>query len=387
MKRSLIICSLLLLCQSAMAQFHYQDGGNPDMLRPSAVKKMSRKEIIIPDVAGYKVYKADFHTHTIYSDGHCLPEVRVREAWQDGLDILSITDHFEIRKYANDMLGFLRGHVPEGEKHERGEVSDKIDYNIPYESAKSSANRYGVLLVPGIEISRDVSKYGHFNALFTTDNNLINDQNPETAIRNARAQGAVIMHNHPGWRRPNLDTHEFEDKIYSEGLIDGIEIMNNNEFYPRAIERAQKLGFFMSSNSDIHGTIAEVYQDQIRNFTMVLAEECTSEAVREALLARRTLAYSYGTVAGEESLLKALFEACVKVELLRQNDTGSQVVRLVNHSSIPFVLTTKGGRQSQLAPSGSQNYTVRAGGLNLTIENLWCGADKHPVVTLLPIEK
>ena len=30
-------------------------------------------------MGGYTVYKADLHTHSIYSDGDCTPEFRVRE--------------------------------------------------------------------------------------------------------------------------------------------------------------------------------------------------------------------------------------------------------------------------------------------------------------------
>ncbi|MBR4851348.1 MAG: histidinol-phosphatase, partial [Tidjanibacter sp.] len=384
MKKGLLLFALAtLLPLGVSAQFHYQDGGNVDMLRPAVAKKAPRKEIIIPDVEGYKVYKADLHTHTFYSDGHVLPELRVREAHNEGLDILAITDHFENRKYANDMLAFLKGHVPEGEEHPRGPVSDKVDYNLPHKSAEKAAERMGIFLIKGIEISRDPAQYGHFNALFTTDNNTINDPDPEVAIRNARAQGAIIMHNHPGWRRSSLETHAFEDRIYSEGLIDGIEVMNNNEFYPKAIDRAINLGFFISSNTDIHGTIAEVYGDQIRDFTMIFANEISEQSIREALLDHRTVAYSYGTLAGEEKWLKPLFEACVDVEIVRTNK-DSQVVRLVNKSSLPFVLKTKGGRESFLAPDSSANFTIRNKGLTLTVENMWCGADKKLSVTLMP---
>ena len=386
MKKGILLFALAtLLPLGVSAQYHYQDGGNVDMLRPAVAKKAPRKEIIIPDVEGYKVYKADLHTHTSYSDGQVQPELRVREAHNEGLDILAITDHFENRKYANDMLDFLKGHVPEGEEHQRGPVSDKIDYNLPHKSAEKAAERMGIFLIKGIEISRDPAQYGHFNALFTTDNNTINDPDPEVAIRNARAQGAIIMHNHPGWRRSSLETHAFEDRIYSEGLIDGIEVMNNNEFYPKAIDRAINLGFFIASNTDIHGTIAEVYGDQIRDFTMIFANELTEEAIREALLAHRTVAYSYGTLAGEEKWLKPLFEACVDVEIVRTNK-DSQVVRLVNKSSLPFVLKTKGGRESFLAPDSSANFTIRDKGLTLTVENMWCGADKKLSVTFMPQE-
>ena len=56
----------------------------------SFYRNKHRQEITIPQILGYNVYTADLHTHTIYSDGNVTPELRVREAWQDGLDILAI---------------------------------------------------------------------------------------------------------------------------------------------------------------------------------------------------------------------------------------------------------------------------------------------------------
>ena len=41
--------------------------------------------------------------------------------------------------------------------------------------------------------------------------------------------------------------------------------------------------------------------------TLIFAKENTLEALREAIEARRTLAYSFGTIAGDEQLLKDLF--------------------------------------------------------------------------------
>ena len=62
-------------------------------------KAVDRTEIILPEIKGYNAYKADFHVHTIYSDGEVTPRERIREACYDGLDIIAITDHLEIRTY------------------------------------------------------------------------------------------------------------------------------------------------------------------------------------------------------------------------------------------------------------------------------------------------
>lgn len=65
---------------SAQAQYYYQDARNPKMLRHADRHAPARKLILIPQVNGYNVYKADLHTHTVYSDGHVVPHFRVNEA-------------------------------------------------------------------------------------------------------------------------------------------------------------------------------------------------------------------------------------------------------------------------------------------------------------------
>ncbi|MCL2710724.1 MAG: twin-arginine translocation signal domain-containing protein, partial [Planctomycetaceae bacterium] len=60
------------------------------------------RNITIPDVGApngeqYKVLKGDFHMHTLFSDGSVMPRDRVVEAVDNGLDMISITDHVEYR--------------------------------------------------------------------------------------------------------------------------------------------------------------------------------------------------------------------------------------------------------------------------------------------------
>ena len=66
-----------------------------------------RQEIILPQVMGYNIYKADLHTHTIYSDGNVTPSWRLREAWFDGLDIIAITDHIEYRRIERNLIKYM----------------------------------------------------------------------------------------------------------------------------------------------------------------------------------------------------------------------------------------------------------------------------------------
>ena len=91
MKRIATLFVILASASVANAQYYYQDSKNTQMLRHAERHEPCRKEIILPEVNGYNVYKADLHTHTVFSDGHVLPKFRMNEAWQDGLDVVAVT--------------------------------------------------------------------------------------------------------------------------------------------------------------------------------------------------------------------------------------------------------------------------------------------------------
>src|SRR5512138_59970 len=52
-----------------------------------------RDPLPVPNVPGYRTLKCDFHMHTVFSDGEVWPTTRVNEAWREGIDCISITDH------------------------------------------------------------------------------------------------------------------------------------------------------------------------------------------------------------------------------------------------------------------------------------------------------
>ena len=392
MKKLLTLAVALVATLSASAQLYYTDSANKDMLRFNEREGRQRVEMVLPQVRGFNIYKADLHNHTIFSDGSVTPEFRIQEAWHDGLDVIAVTEHVEYRPYEGKMMNFLTGYVPKNVKSAnsnviRSEATDAgilSDLNYPVKLYQAAAKAYGITVIPGAEITREPTVIGHYNALFTKDNNTIYAKDPMQSIRNAKAQGAIVMQNHPGWRRTTLDMMEFEEKVYAANLIDGIEIVNGGEFYPRAITRAQKNKFFMASNTDIHGSTAEDYVlggNGHRNMTFIFAQENTLEALREALEARRTLAYSHGTLAGEESLLVDLFKASVATKVIQKAANGSKTVQLTNNSSIKYTLRFGNANPVILNPFTSIRATSgKDGKLAVKVENMWCGEDAHPVV-------
>lgn len=391
MKKILSVALATIAAISASAQMTYPDAVNKDINRHSIrYSRGARTEIVLPQVNGYNIYKADLHTHSAFSDGSVLPEYRVKEAWVDGLDVMAVTEHIEYRRQESKMLEYLQDYAKKGEEIDNWDIINKpadkkgirVDLNYAVTLSQKAAEQYGLLIIPGTEITRNPQQIGHYNALFTTDNNAIYDADPLQSFRNAKAQGALIQHNHPGWQRKSIDMPEFEVKAYAEGLIDGIEIMNGSDFYPGAIDRAKELGLFMSANTDVHGTTAMDYANVEvgRNMTLIFAKEKTLEAMREALEARRTLAYAFGNVAGDEQLLKDFFLACVKFEPVMKDYKNRQIFTITNTSSIPFAFRIGGGNVVWLDPFST--ISAKTNNIKIIVESMWYGVDKHPVLEI-----
>lgn len=357
-----------------------------------------RTEIILPQVNGLNVYKADLHTHSIYSDANLTPEERVAEAWYDGLDIFSMTDHVEYRRHEPTMLKFLKGYTG-GEakkavnynviRKAANEEGIKADLNIPTKLAQKAAKAYGdaLLIIPGCEITREPKTIGHFNALFTTDNNTIYDTDPLQALRNAKKQGALITQNHPGWSRKSCDITEFEQKAFDENLIDGVEIMNGYWFYPKAMQRCVDKNLYMLGCTDIHH-LTSTYKNNghFRTMTLVFAKENSAKAVRKALEKGMTLAYSAGNIAGDAKLLQDFFKASVSCKFLARGKKGAAVYALTNSTSLGYQIRI--GRRVLELPAFETitvSYSKSKEGKDRDVEfyvaNMWEVGYKNPKIT------
>ena len=384
MKRIATLFVILASASVANAQYYYQDSKNTQMLRHAERHEPCRKEIILPEVNGYNVYKADLHTHTVFSDGHVLPKFRMNEAWQDGLDVVAVTEHIEYRPHEATFYDYLKGytdkeHMPGVKGLEKGK--QLVDLNYSVNETLKEAKKYGITIIPGSEITRNGTTVGHFNALFTTDNNTIYDEDPVQAVRNAKAQGALVMHNHPGWRRENLDYTETEKKVYDEGLVDGVEVMNGAEFYPIIVDRVRERGLFIAANSDIHSSTAQDYRltGNLRPMTLVLAKDKSLKSLREALEAKRTIALGYNTLCGEEKLLQDFFVASVKVT---EVDGDESAWMLTNMTSVPYILKRGNSNNFRLDPFSTVKVSApkKGNSVAFTVVNMWTGVDSHPVV-------
>ncbi|MDO4755767.1 MAG: PHP domain-containing protein [Parabacteroides sp.] len=365
---------------------------------------LQRTEIILPKVNGYTLYKGDFHVHTIYSDGDVTPRERIREAWYDGLDVIAITDHLEIRTYEKFMLKALQAYSKDGKPfvYAHAGIANKKNQDAPvlsnlnagYEEALDMIDREGfpITVIRGTEIWREPSETGEYNALFLKDINAICHKDLFESFRRVKEQGGIIMHNHPGWRRETMEKSKDQIRAYAEGWVDGVEVINDVYLYPEMIDRCvdEKLTIF--SNTDIHRTSALYFPRGahfFRTMTFIMAKDRSEEAIKEALLDRRTIGYSYNNLVGEEKYLLEFLNEAVECRIVDVNEkTDTRMYQLTNHCSVPFVLRMGVSSvplnpfQSVCVSFGRDKETGEYEEPTFVVENMWTVGDNNPKMTI-----
>ena len=278
----------------------------------SAHAQTVRQEISFPDLPGYKTLKCDLHMHTVFSDGEVWPPVRVNEAWRQGLDVISITDHVEHQPKKDD--------IP-------------TQHNRPYELAKGHAGLLNVLLIRGAEITRDTPP-GHFNAIFLQDAAKLDTPDFLDTVRAANQQQAFVFWNHQGWQGEEkgrwMDVHT---TMFAGKMFQGMEVCNGEEYYPTAHRWCLEKDLTMLGNSDIHAPdlLQKSTSSDHRTMTLVFARERTPESVKEALIAGRTVVWFKDQLIGRREYLQGLFQGAVKVQ--EQLVRRGKVVCLQVHNS------------------------------------------------------
>jgi hypothetical protein len=356
-----------------------------------------RVEIVLPKVNGYNCYKADFHIHTTYSDGRVNPAGRVHEAWGDGLDIIAITDHYEGYRNVKNSFKVTAPYNEDGKPTKYMSAFDagcaKLDFNAIHEEAVAQRDKsgYDMLIIKGCEMARSAKEHGHFNCLFLNDINNLYNRDLSKAFDNVHAQGGLVIHNHPAYVRNTTDMSEFHEKVYGAGKIDGVEVANSYSFYPPIVRRCVEGKMFMLGCTDIHGQTARKFNmlGTYRTMTFVLAKEMTEKAVKEALLKRRTIAYSGGDLIGEKELLTDYLDAAVECRLTRVDEKGEKrTFQLTNTTSVTYRLR-RGRLVYELEPFhsltivlGKDKDTGKYLEPRFTVDNMWIMDYKNPVLTL-----
>ena len=321
------------------------------------------RTISFPDTEDYLTLSTDLHTHSVFSDGHVWPNIRVAEAQKDSIDLLAITEHLEYQPHIN--------HIP------------NKDRNSSYIEAKKSASGSELIVINGSEITREMPP-GHLNAVFVKDANKLHKMDPKLlpeakelieeraqgaelpeeemqvienyalgnlwpvleALMEAKKQGAFVFWNHPMWGSQTPDGIARLDQMHIEfiekGLLHGIEIVNTNTYSEEAFNIALKNNLALIGTSDVHNLIEwdyDVYNNEHRPVTLVFAKERNVESIKEALFARRTVVVFKDKLMGKSESLIPLLESIISVSS-NGYTKGTQIlkVEIKNNSSANIVI-------------------------------------------------
>jgi hypothetical protein len=296
-----------------------------------------RRPMRIPDIPGYRTLQCDFHTHTVFSDGLVWPNVRSEEAWREGLDAIAITDHIEYQPHRKDLPT----------NHER-----------PWQIAHPHGEKLGLLVIRGSEITRKMPP-GHLNAIFLQSVTPLDTPEWRDAVRIANEQGAFVFWNHPGYRGQQPDGvvrwYAEHTELRDKGQLHGIEVVNARDYYPEAHRLSLEKNLTPLASSDIHEPVNldyHVHAGDHRPVTLVFAKEKSLDGIREALFARRTVAFSGEMLVGREDLLRPLVEGALAVEnpKLKVVVGKDAYLRIRNDTDLRLTLEGSGSANGLLVP-------------------------------------
>ncbi|MGM9760768.1 MAG: Sb-PDE family phosphodiesterase [Parabacteroides sp.] len=317
MKRTIVWMVAVLLCGAFQAQA--QETGLPKEIKVGHERVKTRRNLRLPEIADYQLLKCDLHIHTIFSDGIVWPTLRVQEAWEEGLDAIALTDHIEGQP--------ARQHVEKGHNH-------------AFEVAEEEAARRNILLIKGGEITRSMPP-GHLNALFVQNVDALDQPDYRKVIEEAHNQGAFIVWNHPGWGVDSIIWHKEHEELYQKGWLNGIEVFNEFEWYPVALDWAREKNLTILGNTDVHDVVERLYDFRTvdhRPMTLVWAKERSVAGIKEALFAHRTLIYSFDLLIGETTLLQQFFDASVHIGPVHYTSEKRCYLEIENRSDVPLHL-------------------------------------------------
>ncbi len=375
MKKKILLIAVAMLAATSLVEAKSKKipENSDDRVVCYELKTERRRIVSVPDIDGYVTLKGDFHLHTVFADATVSPQGRVREAWCDGLDVIAMTPHVGVHKNKGIRLK---------------------DYNLPYELASKEAKKWGLLVVKGVEITR-AKPFGHMNALFLSDcsvfseNRYLKDENgkyltdkegrkinnEETLAADlaaAEKQGAFILWNHPGWPDKKCTMYPVQKKMIEEGRIHGVELFNGCEWYPKVLDWFDKYELPMMANTDAHSPTSLQYGMRIRPMTLVFAKGRSVDGVREALFAKRFVAFFDQKLAGRADLIKQLIAKSLQVRVL---DEKKGLLEVTNISDIEF-RTAFGDHMNPVifAPREARKITVKKGTV-LEFTNCYAGRE------------
>ena len=224
-------------------------------------------------------HKANFHTHTVRSDGSLNPQVVVDEYHDMGYSILAITDHNEVTypwtafssmKPSNTSLGRLK------------ENPDRYEQPLVFEDRNPSD-----LHMIAIQ-ANEVSAPHHTGSFFNGFND--RQETEEESWQGIADQGGIGIVFHPG-RYQTRNPEKYSSQWYVNQFLNfphliGLEVYNQGDRYPNdrilydsiLTELMPQRNLWAFSNDDMHGRKALG-----RNWNVFPLSEHSSGSVRNAM--------------------------------------------------------------------------------------------------------
>ena len=346
--------------------------------------QLKKTHFHFPDAGGYKVLKADFHLHTVFSDGSVWPVTRVEEAYAEDLDVITLTEHIEYRPHLTDM--------------------STTDHNRSYDLAKSAAERHGILLIRSTEITRGMPP-GHLNIIDIQDANAFEkyvnrDNTSDTthvtqALAEGKRQGGFIFWNHTAYPTPDDKStwHPAHQRLVQEGLMMGIEVVNGERYESIAFQWCLDHNLTILSNTDVHSTMAQKREaDGFKVMTLVLAKEKSQEAVMDALRNRRTVALWNNRLMGRREHVTPVVQGAIKAVLY--GGENQMLFEITNESGFPFTFQLSalpdGFRVRNIPVTLNPHETVALSvrgetipaNINMKMFNVWTTPTENPEIAI-----
>jgi len=356
-----------------------------DQARP---RDDSRPIADFPNVGALQVLSVDLHTHSVFSDGHVWPSIRTEEAARDEIDGVAITEHLEWQPHIADIPHPDRNRsfeeakrfaknldvlvIPGVEITRTGDpghinavfiedanalvkASGITDY-VPEHIFATEAEAEAVARaqsevfasahkVPGEEEDRWAPFASRELYMTLVNFGVAAERDASEVLSAAAAQGAFTFWNHPSFANANAKPTKFHLAAMKAGVLHGVEIANGNNYYPNAHRLALKHNLALIGTSDVHQLIAWDYdreKDQHRPVTLVLATERSSDAIKEALFAKRTLVWWNNTLIGRKAELQSLVEASITLDRVEPSFEGRTSLFLKNHTSADWQVESLG---------------------------------------------
>ncbi|PPK84684.1 hypothetical protein CLV84_3846 [Neolewinella xylanilytica] len=347
MKGFLAVYTLLLMSVGVMAQHTHGNG--------LAHSHTYTRVIDFPDTEEYLTLACDFHIHTVFSDGSVWPDIRIQEALRDSVDVVAMTEHLEYQPHADD--------IPHP------------DRNRSHHIATESAANTDMLVIQGAEITRSMPP-GHSNAIFIEDANALLIEDSLAVFEEANRQGAFTFWNHPNWtaQRPDgvATLTPFHEYLIANDLLHGIEVVNDLTISEEALQIALDNDLTIMGTSDIHGLVDYQYgiaEGGHRPVTLVMAAARTPEAIKEALVAGRTVAWFENTLVGRAEHLGPIVRASLDIiDASYGDDTAVAEISITNASNAEYLLENIGAYSFQsdlglvrVPPHGRTTISVMTG--------------------------